>query len=53
MSMMLCTLCGDLVDTDDDPDSLYVTDGKCFCWECREENDLETEFEREKGFGLP
>lgn len=35
MSMMICRDCGTAVDTDDDPDSLYVEDMKCVCRRCR------------------
>lgn len=36
MSMMLCANCQRLVNTDDDPESLYVVEMKCICWGCRE-----------------
>lgn len=47
MSVMRCVLCEALVDTDDDPDSLYVLKHKdhCICRWCREANELETEFD--------
>lgn len=47
MSCMLCKLCERLVDTDDDPDSLYVIryDGECVCKWCREDGRLKTEFD--------
>ena len=49
MSMMLCKLCDRLVNTDDDPDSLYVPkhDGDCICRGCRNsDEELLSEFER-------
>lgn len=45
MSMMLCDHCKDLVDTDGDPDSLYVKDAECLCRLCREEQRRPSEFE--------
>lgn len=47
MSLMLCHLCERLVDTDDDPDSLYVLgyDDKCVCDGCRDAHELLTEFD--------
>ena len=47
MSAMLCKFCDALVDTDDDPDSLYVIghDGKCVCKWCRDERELPTELD--------
>jgi len=45
MSMMLCSYCSELVDTDEFPDSLYVAghDGKCVCDYCREARNLRLE----------
>jgi hypothetical protein len=40
MSCMLCNRCERLVDTDEDLDSLYVTDGQCVCEHCRTDEDL-------------
>lgn len=45
MSMMRCDICRELCDTDCDPDSLYVIDDECICWNCRDIYDLKTEFE--------
>lgn len=47
MSAMLCKFCRNLVDTDDDPDSLYVVDhaDDCVCKWCREDRKLPTEFD--------
>lgn len=47
MSLMLCTFCKEAVDTDDDPDSLYVkaVPGECVCKWCREDRKLPTEFD--------
>ena len=45
MSCMRCIECGRIVDTDDDPDSLYIVDGECFCEHCRGELDLEPRWE--------
>lgn len=36
MSMMKCEICHALVDTDSDPDSLYVPGRECVCEECRD-----------------
>lgn len=41
MSMMRCSRCDFAVDTDDEPESLYIIDGKCLCANCRA--DLEAE----------
>lgn len=49
MSVMLCKFCKSAVDTDDDPDSLYVighNDGDCVCVWCREDRKLPTEFDK-------
>jgi hypothetical protein len=48
MSAMLCAICKALVDTDDDPDSLYVPQhpNEAVCSECRDERDLPSEFEQ-------
>ncbi len=45
MSCMLCDCCGNLVDTDADPDSLYVPQRACLCHGCRDELDEPSEFE--------
>lgn len=47
MSAMCCEFCRRLVDTDFDPDSLYVRDhdGECVCRSCRNDRDLRTEFD--------
>lgn len=47
MSMMICHLCGLPVDTDDDPDSLYVPkyEDKAICSGCRSSENLPSEFE--------
>lgn len=47
MSAMLCKFCGRLVDTDDDPDSLYVVGhpDNCVCEWCRDDRQLATEFD--------
>lgn len=37
MSMMRCEGCDFFVDTDDDPESLYVIEDLCICERCREE----------------
>lgn len=47
MSAMLCDCCGNLVDTDADPDSLYVAKRECLCVGCRNELDEPSEFEAE------
>ena len=36
MSMMRCDGCGFVVDTDSDPDALYVDNNDCLCEACRE-----------------
>lgn len=36
MSMMKCDGCGLVIDTDDDPESLYVLDGDALCEVCRD-----------------
>lgn len=47
MSAMLCKFCRNLVDTDDDPDSLYVVGhDDCVCKWCREDRKLSTEFDQ-------
>lgn len=49
MSGMLCKLCDAFVDTDEDPDSLYVPghDDECICQWCRNSDEaLLSEFER-------
>ena len=43
--MICCTNCGDLVDTDDDPDSLYVPRWPCLCQHCRDKLDLPPVFD--------
>lgn len=35
MSMMKCNHCTELVDTDDDPDSLEFVEDECYCSCCR------------------
>lgn len=47
MSVCLCELCERMVDTDYDPDSLYVVKypDKCVCEWCRDQEDLKTEFD--------
>ena len=47
MSCMRCIGCDHIVDTDLDSESLYVKDMECWCEHCRDELDLETEFDRE------
>lgn len=45
MSMMRCDRCQKVIDTDDDPDSLYETEDGCICERCRElEADQEYEY---------
>ena len=43
MSVWICCECAHLVDTDSDPDSLYVVDYEdlCVCVSCRDRLDLE------------
>lgn len=50
MSAMCCHFCGRIVDTDDDPDSLYVLgyDDRCVCEACRDERELRTELDEEE-----
>lgn len=48
MSYMKCHVCHDLIDTDSDPDSLYVFPDECVCEACRETYHLKTEWEREE-----
>lgn len=48
MSAMLCDCCGNLVDTDTDPDSLYVPKRACLCHGCRNELDEPSEFEADE-----
>lgn len=45
MSAMLCDQCTGLVDTDRDPDSLYVQGRECLCKGCRNDGDEPSEFE--------
>lgn len=47
MSLMLCTFCKSPVDTDADPDSLYVkaAPDRCVCKWCRDDRELATEFD--------
>lgn len=45
MSMMRCDECERLVDTDDDPDSLYVKKRECLCKGCRNDLNEPSEFE--------
>jgi len=47
MSMMLCAYCdaGGYVDTDADPDSLYVLKDAAVCCMCRFERDIEPNYE--------
>lgn len=35
MSMLLCDGCKMPVDTDEDPDSLYIGEDECVCKSCR------------------
>lgn len=50
MSTMLCSVCDRLVDTDSDPDSLYVETirSDCVCKACRDVLDLKTEFDEDE-----
>jgi len=43
MSIMRCDDCERLVDTDDDPDSLYIQGKECLCITCRSR--METEID--------
>jgi len=45
MSMMRCHFCGEIVDTDQFPDSLYVEghDGRCVCDYCMQARNLRLE----------
>ncbi len=47
MSMILCKLCSDLVDSDEFPDGFYTLKypDDYVCDSCREENDLPTQFD--------
>ena len=47
MSAMLCDVCSKLVDTDTDPDSLYVKGRECLCHGCRTELAEPSEFEED------
>ena len=40
MSMIQCNGCGEAIDTDLDPESLYVIEDQCWCRICRGESDL-------------
>lgn len=40
MSIMACSKCQCYVDTDDDPDSLYIVGHTCVCQDCRDFYDL-------------
>lgn len=40
MSLMRCSRCSLVVDTDDDVASLYVEDDKCICEACREDEEI-------------
>lgn len=46
MSMSCCDSCNRLVDTDEDPECYYHTEGKCLCVWCREERDVQEENRR-------
>lgn len=46
MSMMKCDECSRFVDTDSDPDSLYVPEAECLCKGCRNQLGLPSEFEK-------
>lgn len=48
MSAMLCDCCRGLVNTDADPDSLYVKGRTCLCHGCRNELDEPSEFEEDQ-----
>lgn len=45
MSCMRCDCCSEIVDTDVDPDSLYVKNRECLCKGCRDERNEPSEFE--------
>ena len=47
MSCMFCVACGYLVDTDIDPDSLYVKGRECLCQFCRDSLNEPSEFDEE------
>lgn len=51
MSMMKCDNCEVLIDTDSDPESLYVVDIKCFCLDCRDSKEVESEVRKHKYSG--
>lgn len=50
MSVMLCEKCECIVNTDNDPDSLYVIgfSDKCVCEWCRDEHGYVTEFDEDE-----
>ena len=37
MSWMRCFHCDAPVNTDDQPETLYIIDGECVCWDCEPE----------------
>lgn len=49
MSMVLCKLCNDLVDSDEFPDGFYTLKypDDYVCDSCREEHDLRTQFDED------
>lgn len=51
MSMITCSLCQSLIDSDEDPDGLYTLPaGKhdFVCRSCRDEHSIDTEFDQEE-----
>lgn len=51
MSMILCTNCGEVVDSDNDPEGFYVKDGEYWCKGCRERsgwNEMQWELEQKE-----
>ena len=47
MNLSSCSWCGILVDTDADPDSLYIDEWPCACLTCREAMDWEINYDKE------
>lgn len=45
MSMMICSQCNIIVDTDLDCDSLYIPGFHCVCEACRDRLNLEPEYD--------
>lgn len=43
MSMTRCDSCSGLIDSDEDVECYYHTEGKCLCEWCRDEMDLQAE----------